>query len=115
MALTEATRQQTQPCLGQLVKKLINNRCCLTLLRFFVAHPNGRFSKLAIVHAIDDNHNKPEVEKALRHMVDEGILMINIENDVSFYLLTREEPVRQSILEMAEFDWRHWQLVLEYI
>jgi hypothetical protein len=115
MALTEATRQNTQPCLGQMVKKLINNRCCLTLLRFFVAHPNGRFSKLAIVHAIDDNHNKSEVEKALMHMVDEGILMINIENDVSFYLLTREESVRQSILEMAEFDWRHWQLMLDYI
>jgi len=115
MALTGVTRQNTQPCLGQLVKKLINNRCCLMLLRFFVAHPNGRFSKLAIVHAIDDNNSKPEVEKALRQMVDEGILMINIENDVSFYLLTREEPTRQSILEMAEFDWRHWQLVLDYI
>jgi hypothetical protein len=115
MALTEVTRQNTQPCLGQLVKKLINNRCCLMLLRFFVVHPNGRFSKLAIVHAIDDNNSKTEVEKALMHMVDEGILMINIENDVSFYLLTREETVRQSILEMAEFDWRHWQLVLEYM
>ncbi len=115
MALTGVTRQNIQPCLGQLVKKLINNHCCLTLLRFFVAHPNGRFSKLAIVHAIDDNHNKPEVEKALMQMVNEGILMINIENDVSFFLLTREESVRQSILEMAEFDWRHWQLVLDYI
>jgi hypothetical protein len=87
----------------------------MALLRFFVTHPNGRFSKLAIVHAIDDNHNKPEVEKALMKMIDDGLLMINIENDVSFYLLTREEPMRQSILEMAEFDWRHWQLVLDYI
>jgi hypothetical protein len=115
MALTEVTRQSTQPCLGQLVKKLISNRCCLMLLRFFVAHPNGRFSKLAVVHAIDDSNSKTEVEKALMKMVDEGLLMINIENDVSFYLLTREEPMRQSIMEMAEFDWRHWQLVLDYI
>jgi DNA-binding transcriptional regulator PaaX len=115
MAITEATRQQTQPCLGQMVKKLLNDRCSLTLLRFFVAHPNGRFSKLAIVHAIDDNHNKPEVEKALMHMVDEGLLVLNIENEVSFYQLTHEEPTRQSILEMGEFDWRHWQLVLDYI
>jgi hypothetical protein len=115
MAITEATRQRTQPCLGQMVKKLISDHCCLALLRFFVTHPNGRFSKLAIVHAIDDNHNKPEVEKALMKMIDDGLLMINIENDVSFYLLTREEPMRQSILEMAEFDWRHWQLVLDYI
>ncbi len=90
MAITETTRQNTQLCLGQMVKKLINNHCCLTLLRFFVAHPNGRFSKLAIVHAIDDNHNKPEVEKSLMQMVDEGVLALKIENDVSFYMLTRE-------------------------
>jgi hypothetical protein len=115
MALTETTRQNTQPCLGQLVKKLINDRCCLMLLRFFVAHPNGRFSKLAVVHAIDDSNSKTEVERGLRQMVNEGILMINIENEVSFYLLTREEAVRQSILEMAEFDWRHWQLIAEYM
>jgi hypothetical protein len=115
MALTETTQQNSQPCLGKLVKKLISDRCCLMLLRFFVVHPNGRFSKLAIVHAIDDNNSKTEVEKGLRQMVDEGILMTNIENDVSFYLLTREESVRQSILEMAEFDWRHWQLVAEYM
>jgi hypothetical protein len=114
MALREITRQNTQPRLGQLVKKLINDRCCLMLLRFFVTHPNGRFSKLAVVHAIDDS-SKTEVEKGLGLMVDDGILMINIENDVSFYLLTREDSVRQSILEMAEFDWRHWQLVAEYM
>jgi hypothetical protein len=115
MALREITRQNTQPCLGKVMKQLINDRCCLMLLRFFVAHPNGRFSKLAIIHAIDDSNSKTEVEKGLRQMVDDGILMVNIENDVSFYLLTREETVRQSILDMAEFDWRHWQLIAEYM
>jgi hypothetical protein len=115
MATTDLVKQTNQPCLCQLVKKLINNRCCLALLRFFVAHPNGRFSKLAIVHAIDDNSSKPEIEKALMHLVDEGILMINIENDISFYLLTREASVRQIVLDMGEFDWRHWQLVLEHM
>ena len=115
MAIIEVAKQKNQPYLSQLMKKLISNRCCLALLRFFLAHPNGRFSRLAIVHAIDDNDSKLEVEKALMHLVDEGILMINIENDISFYLLTREEPVRRAILEMAEFDWRHWQLVLEHM
>jgi hypothetical protein len=115
MTIIEVTKQKNQLSLCQLMKKLISNRCCLALLRFFLAHPNGRFSRLAIVHAIDDNDSKLEVEKALMHLVDEGILMINIENDISFYLLTREEPVRQVVLEMAEFDWRHWQLVLEHM
>ena len=113
MTILEVTKQKNQPYLGQLVKKLINNRCCLALLRFFVSHPKGRFSKLAIVHAIDDSDSKLEVEKALVQMVDEGILDMNIENDISFYLLTREATVRQIVLDMGEFDWRHWQLVLE--
>jgi hypothetical protein len=115
MTIIEVAKQKNQPALGQLMKKLISNRCCLALLRFFVAHPNGRFSKLAIIHAIDDSDSRLEIEKALIQMVDEGILNINIENDVSFYLLTREATVRQIILDMAEFDWRHWQLVLEHM
>ncbi len=115
MATTQLTKQTDQPCLCQLIKTLIKNRCGLALLRFFIAHPNGRFSKLAIVHAIDDNNSRPEIEKNLMQLVHDGILMINIENDISFYLLTREGAVRQVVLEMGEFDWRHWQLVLDQI
>lgn len=115
MTIAEVAKQKYQPCLGPIMKKLISNRCCLALLRFFIAHPNGRFSKLAIVHAIDDSHSRTEIEKDLGQMVTEGILNLNIENDISFYLLTREEGVRGTILEMGEFDWRHWQLVLEHL
>jgi hypothetical protein len=115
MTISEVTKQKDQLSMCQLMKKLISNRCCLALIRFFLAHPNGRFSKLAIVHAIDDNDSKMEIEKALLQLVDAGILMINIENDVSFYLLTREATVRQIVLDMGEFDWRHWQLVLEHM
>lgn len=115
MTIAEVTKQKYQPCLGPIMKKLISNRCCLALLRFFIAHPNGRFSKLAIVHAIDDSNSRTEIEKDLSQMVTEGILNLNIENDISFYLLTREESVRRIILEMGEFEWRHWQLVLEHL
>src|SRR4030042_2231881 len=108
MTIAEVTKQKTQPHLGPMVKGLISNRCCLALLRFFVVHPNGRFSKLAIVHAIDDSNSRAEIEKDLSQMVNEGILNLNIDNDISFYLLTREEHVRRVILEMAEFEWRHW-------
>jgi hypothetical protein len=109
------TEPKDQPYLSQLMKKLIGNRYCLELLRFFVAHPNGRFSRLAITHAIDDNGSKRETEEALKQMASDGIIQINIENDISFYRLTREEPIRQIILEMAEFDRRHWQMVLEHM
>ena len=69
-----SNKTQSLPYMGQLMKKLISNRCCLGLLRFFAAHPNGRFSKLAVVHAIDEAGSRLEVERALAQMVDEGIL-----------------------------------------
>jgi hypothetical protein len=115
MTVTEVTEQRCQPYLSQLMKKLIGNRCCLALLRFFVVHPNGRFSKLAITHAVDDNSSRWEIENELKQLVSDGILQTKVENEISFYLLTREDPVRQIILEMAEFDWRHWQMVLEHM
>ncbi len=115
MTIIEGVKQKSQTQLGQLMKSLISERCCLALIRFFIAHPNGRFSRLAIVHAVDDNNGKLEIEQSLSRMVEEGILNLNIENEVNFYLLTREEAVRNTVLEMAEFDWRHWQLVLEHM
>jgi Fe2+ or Zn2+ uptake regulation protein len=101
--------------MGQLMKRLVGNRCCLGLLRFFAAHPNGRFSKLAIVHAIDEAGSRLEVERALAQMVDEGILKIVSENNVSFYHLTKEETMRRLVLNMTLFDWRDWQLVMEQV
>jgi DNA-binding transcriptional regulator PaaX len=100
--------------MSQLMKKFVGNRCCLGLLRFFAVHPNGRFSKLAVVHAIDEAGSRLEVERALTQMVNEGILKTVNENNNTFYLLTKEEELRRLILNMALFDWRDWQLVLEH-
>jgi hypothetical protein len=96
------------------MKKLISNRSCLGLLRFFAAHPNGRFSKLAVVHALDDDCTGWEMEQALDEMVEEKILDYINEKDNIFYTLTREEALRRLVLNMAIFDWRDWQLVLEH-
>jgi hypothetical protein len=113
--ITERTKQKTQMKPGKLMKSFISDHSCLSLLRFFIWHPNGRFSKLAIIHAVDDSNSRQEIEQALKRMVEEGVLMMNIENDVNFYWLTRESVMRDTIMEMAEFDWRHWQLVLEHM
>lgn len=102
------------PYMGQLMKNLVGNRCCLGLLRFFAVHPNGRFSRLAVVHAIDEAGSRLEVERALAQMVDEGILKTSSENNNVFYILTKEETVRRLVLNMGFFDWRDWQMVLEH-
>jgi len=115
MTIIEVTKNQSGSYLGQLMKRLVGNRCCLGLLRFFAAHPNGRFSKLAVVHAIDEAGSRLEVETALAQMVEEGILKIVSENNISFYLLTKEETMRRLVLNMTLFDWRDWQLVMEQV
>ena len=115
MTIIEITKSKSPSYMGQLMKKFLSNRCCLGLLRFFAAHPNGRFSKLAIVHAIDEAGSRLEVERALEQMVDEGIIKTCNENSVSFYTLTKEETMRRLVLNMSLFDWRDWQLVLEHM
>lgn len=114
MTIIEVVRKKNRPDVGQLMKKLISNRCCLSLLRFFAAHPNGRFSKLALVHATDEDGGRLVVEAALAQLVNEGVLKTDNENNICFYLLTRDEPMRQLVLNMAEFDWCQWQMVLEH-
>jgi hypothetical protein len=112
--IIEASKDKSQLYMNQLMKKLVSNRCCLGLLRFFVEHPNGRFSKLAVVHAIDEAGSRLELEKALSQLVEESILKTSVENTVGFYMLTQDEPVRSLVLNLALFNWREWQLVLEH-
>jgi hypothetical protein len=115
MTIIEVTKNRNRSCMGLLMKKFVGNRCCLGLLRFFAIHPNGRFSKLAVVHAIDEAGSRLEVEQALKQMADEGILITANENNNTFYMLTKEETMRRLILNMALLDWRDWQLVLEHV
>lgn len=114
ITIIEVTRKQPRPNASQLMKELISNRYCLGLLRFFVVHPNGRFSKLAIVHALDENGTMPEIERDLEKLVNEGVIKTSVENGTCLYLLTRDEPTRHLILNLAEFDWRQWQRLDHY-
>lgn len=110
----ELTGVKARPSGTQLMKEFMSNRCCQGLLRFFVVHPNGRFSKLAVVHGIFDCGTRPEIENALDRMVTEGVVRMTIENNTVYYLLTRDEPTRQLVLNLAEFDWRQWQRLDHY-
>jgi hypothetical protein len=113
--IIEASRTHTLPYVGQLMKKLVENRPCMSLLRFFAAHPNGRFSQLAIVHAlIDEAGSRREVEMALTQMMEERLLTFVEENKNSLYMLTKDETMRRLVINMSLFDWRDWQLVLEH-
>jgi hypothetical protein len=113
-ATIEVTRKEHRFCANDLLKELISNRYCLGLLRFFVVHPNGRFSKLAVVHAMDENGTRPEIENALTILLNYNVIKASIENKNCYYLLTRDEPTRHLVLNLAEFDWRQWQRLDHY-
>jgi hypothetical protein len=114
LTIIEVTKKQPRLNVNQFLKEIIGNRNCLGLLRFFVVHPNGRFSKLAVVHGIDDNGSRPEFEKALTILIDAGVIKTCAENGTCYYLLTQDEPTRHLVLNLAEFDWYQWQRLDHY-
>jgi hypothetical protein len=115
MTIIEVTKVKSHSYMGQLMKKLVGNRCCLGLLRFFAAHPNGRFSKLAVIHAMDEDDNRPRIENAIEQMIEDGIIKSSDEKDITYYMLTKDEAMRKLVINVALFDWRDWQMVLEHI
>ncbi len=87
--------------------------CLLELLRFLGRHPNTRYSRQVIVHAM--NSRKLYTERAIRYLVAKGVLRAHIEKTVPFYSLTEEEPLRSIALDLARLDWCQWQLALKQV
>jgi len=114
MTASGVTKNDNRSYIEPMMRKFVKNNSCLGLLRFFAAHPNGRFSKLAIIHAIDEECNRLEMDRALEEMVEEKIIDITRDNGNNFYMLTKEEVLRRLVLNMALFEWRDWQLVLAH-
>jgi len=53
-----------------------------------------------------------DMERALRTMVEEGLLDKNICNGVTLYSLTTKDEGRRAVLELTALNWRQWQLML---
>ena len=102
-----------QPTFKQLIEKDNENRHSLELLRFFSAHPNARFNRLAVIQAQNENEREFEVERALVHLINEGIVKVTIENSAKLYALTEDESKRRWVLEMIKLEWHHWQLAFK--
>lgn len=100
----------TEESLYRFLHEHGDNRVKRELLLFWGMHPNARFDRRTICYVLDCS--KLDMERALRTMVEEGLLDKRISNGVTLYSLTPDEKKRRPILELAGFSWDQWQLML---
>jgi hypothetical protein len=99
--------------LCSFVKEFSDDLCCLELLLFFSRHPNAKFNRTAVIHAVATR--KFDAGNALRHLIDKKIVVTSCENGLTLYSLTKEEPAHSLAAQMVSIDQHQWQRVLEHI
>lgn len=82
LTVAQITSEKTSP----LLQRYAADYYCLELLRFFDRYPRARFSRLAIVHALN-NGKVCVIEKALQRLISDGLVNKHSENNVTFYSL----------------------------
>lgn len=110
MTTTEITIAEE---LCQFIKQYVAGYHCLELLRFFGRHPRTQFSEPAVVNALNSTRGKLNIKKALKQLVDKGVVRISVDNNVSLYSITEEESLRSLASKLAKLDWSRWQLIMK--
>jgi hypothetical protein len=111
MVTTAKATENRLPVTPVLMRSLLNSRSSLGVIRFFADHPQGKFSRLAIRHAVGEDCGRPEIERALTDLVGAGVLRTRKHGVVCYYRLTDAEPVRGIVLKTAGLEWRRWELI----
>jgi predicted transcriptional regulator len=104
---TGITRRNT---VNQLLEKRSENRHYLELLRFFGAHPNTRFNRLAVIQSLNENDSEYDIERALVQLINKGVIKASNENNTRFYSLTEDESGRKWVMELVKLEWHNCQL-----
>lgn len=100
--MTTYTISQSEK-LHQFLNEHADDHYCMGLLRFLGAHPHVWFDRLVIVHAIEVDCGKLNLERNLRLLVDQGWARTKTENNVLLYSLSDDEPLRSLSLELATY------------
>lgn len=72
----------------QPLSEYASDPCCQEVLEFLKRHPRARFSRLVIVHAL--NNHRIYIERALSYLTASGVIKGYLENNVPFYSLSAE-------------------------
>jgi hypothetical protein len=98
---------------SNFIKSFADDLCSLELLLFFSRHPNARFNRSAVTHALTTKQYDTGV--ALKRLTEQKLIIICLEHGITLYALTKEEPARSLALELINIDQKQWQALLEQI
>jgi hypothetical protein len=93
--------------LGVFLNRYGNTRAKQELLLFWVLHPNARFSRLAVLSAMECS--RLDVEKALESMTDDNLVDVCSENRLTTYSLTKNDDIRRMVSLLGTLDWSQRQ------
>ncbi len=94
--------------LFHFVKEQLDDNYALQCMLFFADHPYVQFNELAIIHALNQDGRRRYIQKALRALVDNGMIKTSIDSNVLLYSLP--ETMLSLGLELAKLDVRQRQL-----
>jgi hypothetical protein len=92
------------------IKKFCDDLCSLELLLFFSRHPNARFNRSAVLHAV--TNKRFDANTALKKLLDSKVVVTFSENGITLYALTKSEPEHTLASQMLNIDQRQWQVIL---
>jgi hypothetical protein len=103
----------TRDMIANFIKNFANDLCSLELLMFFGRHPNARFNRTAVLRAISAKRFDTGI--ALKHLMDQKLVITFFENGITLYALSKEELIRTAVFELKNIDRLQWQSLVEQI
>jgi hypothetical protein len=96
--------------LCSFIKEFCDDLCSLELLLFFSRHPNARFNRAAVLHAVSTK--RFDTGLALKKLIDLKVVDTYTENNLTLYALTKNEPTHDLACQMLTIDQSQWPLIL---
>jgi hypothetical protein len=99
--------------LCNFIREFADDLYSLELLLFFSRHPNARFNRTAVLHAVITSRFDTGI--ALKRLIDKKLVITYCENGITLFALTKEEPSHSLAAQLIAIDQRQWQNIVENI
>ena len=97
--------------LSCFLKEYVDDRVKLALLGFWGRHPKAKFSRGVISCALDCK--KTDLDRALKIMVEAGLVNTRVQSGMTFYSLTTDEERKRPVLHIASLGLDQLQLMVK--